>query len=116
MMVRTPWLVAVSLILAGHASVLPAQETSNQAEAAAQLSAESVAKSIGRAEAVRYQAAELRVEWLETGSLIEQARKEAGLGHYEKAMALADKARQQGELAVEQYERESEAWQQRVVR
>ena len=105
MMLRAPWLMAVGLILAGHASVLPAQ-----------LSAESVAKSIGRAEAARNQAAELRAEWLETRSLIEQARKQAGLGHYEKAMALADKARRQGELAVEQYERESAAWQQRVVR
>ena len=116
MMLRAPWLVAVALILTCHACVLPAQETTSPTEAAAQFSAESAARSIGRAEAAREQAAELHVEWLETHSLIEQARKEAGLGHYEKAMALADKARQQGELAVEQYERESEAWQRRVVR
>ena len=116
MMLRAPWLVAVALILTCHASVLTAQEPSSQAEAAVPFSAESATRSIGRAEAARHQAAELHVEWLETHSLIEQARKEAGLGHYEKAMALADKARQQGELAVEQYERESEAWQRRVVR
>ena len=116
MMVRALGLVAVALILTCHVSLLPSQETSNQAEAAAQVSAEAAARSIGRAEAARHRAAELRVEWLATRSLIEQARQEAGLGNYENAVALADKARQQGELAIAQYERESEAWQQRVVR
>ena len=48
--------------------------------------------------------------------LIQQARKEAGLGNLARAAELAELARRQGELAVAQAEREAEAWARRVVR
>jgi hypothetical protein len=55
-------------------------------------------------------------EWLETGNLIESARREADQGNWEQAAALAERALRQGELAVAQARRESDAWQARVVR
>jgi len=72
--------------------------------------------AIRQAETARRAAAEAGAEWLETGKLIETARQAADDGDFEQAAALAEKARQQGELAVAQAQREAAAWQQRVVR
>lgn len=94
----------------------PAQDPAASSAGGAPVSTESVAELIGRAEAAQHIATELRAAWLETGGLIEQARKEAGLGNLVRAAELAKLARQQGELAVAQAEREAEAWQRRVVR
>lgn len=82
----------------------------------APLDAGAVAKLIQQAEAARRHAAEQGAEWLETGDLIEIARREAGQGNWEQAAALAEQALRQGELAAAQAERESEAWRARVVR
>lgn len=71
---------------------------------------------IEQAEAARREAAERGAEWLATRSLIEQARREADEGNWRQAADLAEQALQQGNLAVEQAERESGAWQDRVVR
>jgi len=100
---RALCLLAAMTLMAGQASAAP-------------VSAEAVENAISRAEAARRLAAEHRAEWLQTAELIEKARNSAALGDYEKAMALAEEARQQGELAVAQARREAEAWQQRVVR
>ena len=66
--------------------------------------------------ALRLEAAELGAEWLATHSLIEQARREAEMGNGQRAADLAEQALHQGRLAVEQAERESGAWRDRVVR
>jgi len=108
--------LAVMLFSIGLTTAAPAQQPPAGAEASLQISGESAAESIDRAEAARQLATERRTEWLDTRGLIEQAREEARLGNYRQAVALADEARRQGELAVEQAEREAEAWQQRVVR
>lgn len=77
---------------------------------------ETVAAEIARAEAARQQAAEAGAEWLQTGALIEQAREAAASENWNLALTLARQARQQGELAVQQSQRESEAWRNRVLR
>ena len=69
-----------------------------------------------RAEAARQEAAALGAEWLETGRIIEQARREADQGNWDQAAVLAEQALRQGELAVAQAGREAGAWQARVVR
>jgi hypothetical protein len=116
MKMRALCLLVAMALMAGQAPAASAQESPGEAEAAASVTAEAAADAISRAEAARRLAAEHRAEWLETAGLIEQARESAALGDYEKAMALAEEARQQGELAVAQAEREAEAWQRRVVR
>ena len=74
------------------------------------------ASTIEQAEAARREAAERGAEWLTTQSLIEQARREVELGDWQRAADLAEQALQQGKLAIEQAERESRAWRDRVVR
>jgi hypothetical protein len=87
--------------------------TENTAEQPAD--AETVAHEIMLAEAARQLAADAGAEWLETGALIEQARQEAEKENWPQAMVMANRARRQGELAVEQAERESAAWRERVI-
>ena len=76
---------------------------------------ESFASMLLAAENAQKAAAAAGSEWLETASLIAQAKRDAEQGHWEIAIELALKAKQQGELAVKQAERESTAWQRRVV-
>lgn len=80
------------------------------------LSEEAVTELIHQAEAARSRAAELRAEWLKTRALIDEAKKLAEKGDLQQAAERAELARQQGELAAAQAERESGAWQRRVVR
>jgi hypothetical protein len=87
-----------------------------QAENAAPISAEAVQELIRQAEAARSRAAGLRAEWLETSDLIDEAKKLAEGGDLPQAAERAERARQQGELAAAQAEREAAAWQRRVVR
>lgn len=68
------------------------------------------------AERLRLQAAAQGYEWIGTRQLLEQARAEEESGNAEAAMALVEKARFQAEAALQQAEREAEAWQRRVVR
>jgi len=102
-------LVAVLLVTASM-SGLPAADS-----AATPVSKEAVMELIRAAESSRSQAAELRAEWLETGDLIDEARKLAERGDLQQAAERAERARQQGVLAIAQAERESAAWQRRVV-
>jgi len=77
--------------------------------------AETVANEIASAEASRQRAAEAGAEWVDTGSLIQQATQAAEMEDWQRALELARRAKQQGELAVEQAARESVAWRERVV-
>jgi hypothetical protein len=77
---------------------------------------ETVAQELALAEAARLRAAATGAEWLQTGSLIDQAKQAVEDEEWQLALALARKAKQQGELAIEQAERESVAWRSRVIR
>lgn len=101
-------LLPVFFLLCGAPRMLPAME--------APANAQTVAHEIDLAEASRQEAAEARAEWLQTGSLIEEAKRAAESEDWQQALALARQAKQQAELAVEQAERESVAWRSRVVR
>ena len=86
-----------------------------QAENAAPVSAVAVQELIREAEAARSRAAALGAEWLETRQLIAEARQLVENGDLQHAAQRAEEARQQGVLAAAQAERESTAWQQRVI-
>ena len=86
-----------------------------QAGNAAPDDTEAVQELIREAEAARSRAAGLGAEWLETRKLITEARQLAENGDLQRAAERAEEARQQGELAAAQAERESKAWQRRVV-
>ena len=76
---------------------------------------ESFAVVLVTAESAQKAADAAGAEWLETRALIDQARHDAEQENWGTAIELALKAKQQGELAVMQAERESIAWQSRVV-
>jgi hypothetical protein len=66
-------------------------DASKQAEAA-----------IAAAKAARKKASSVRGEWRDTGKLIKEAEDLAKSGDFAAAIALADKARRQGEMGYEQ--------------
>ena len=65
--------------------------------------------------AARKAAAELGYEWRDTKTLLRQARKLAKKGEFEKAVALANRVRRQGELGVMQAEEQEAVWRAAVV-
>jgi hypothetical protein len=76
---------------------------------------ETAKNELALAEASRKRAAEAGAEWLETGSLIEQASDAFENEDWSQALTLARRAKKQGQLAIEQAERESIAWRDRVI-
>jgi hypothetical protein len=68
------------------------------------------------ADSLRARAAEQGYEWIGTQKLLEQAAVAADEGDTETALELAEQARFQAEAALQQAEREKEAWRRRVVR
>lgn len=68
------------------------------------------------AERLRQQAAAEGYEWIATAGLLEQAEALAADGDAEHALALVEQARLQSAAALEQAEREAEAWKGRVLR
>jgi hypothetical protein len=68
------------------------------------------------AEQLREKAAEAGAEWLETGKLLDAARKAAAESDMQTAMALVEQAHFQAETAISQAEHEAEAWKRRVIR
>jgi hypothetical protein len=86
------------------------------APAAADPAPQEVEALIAQADSVRLAAAEAGAEWLKTESLIEEARQLAAEGDWQAASARALKALRQGQLALEQAEREAGAWRERVIR
>lgn len=68
------------------------------------------------AERLRVQAAEQGYEWIGTKKLLDQAAAAADEGDTDTALELAEQARFQAEAALQQAERENDAWRRRVVR
>ena len=99
------WILAGSLFCATSLSA-----------AAMEASESDAVRAIESAEHARQQAAAIGAEWLETGRLIDQARQAAEAEEWGQALELSGAAEQQARLAMEQAEREAEAWQRRVVR
>jgi len=87
-----------------------------EATAEAPANAETATIELALAEASRQHAADSGAEWLETGSLIEQAKLAMGNEDWRQVLALALRAKKQGELAVAQAQRESVAWRERVIK
>ena len=98
-------------VLCTTPQVLLAMEATTEASA----NGETVAIELALAEASRQSAAEAGAEWLETGSLIEQAKHAAENEDWRQALKLALQAKKQSELAVAQAQQESVAWRDRVL-
>jgi len=75
-----------------------------------------IEEALAAAEVLLTQAATAGHEWLGTRSLLDEARAAAASGDAERALQLAEQARQDCELALEQAQREEEKWQDRVLR
>ena len=61
-------------------------------------------------------AAEVGFEWRDTKKMLRQARKLAEKGEYEQAIALANRAKRQGESGVQQAKEQETTWQSRVLK
>ena len=66
--------------------------------------------------AARKAAAKVGYEWRDTKKLLRQARKLAEKGRFEKAIALANRAKRQGELGLIQAEEQDAVWRAAVVK
>ena len=66
--------------------------------------------------AARKAAAKAGYEWRDTKKLLRQARKLAEKGEFEKAVALATRAKRQGELGLMQAEEQEAVWREAVVK
>jgi len=95
--------------------ITPHQLFGMEPMAAVPANAETVADEIALAEASRQHAAEAGAEWVDTASLIKRAIQAADVEDWQLALALASRAKKQGELALEQAARESIAWRERVI-
>ncbi len=84
-------------LVAGCAST-PDSDTGATREAAEQ--------AIADAKSTNAQAKKMKVEWRDTGKIIKKAEKALGAEDYEKAIKLANKARRQAEMAMEQLKNE----------
>ena len=71
-------------------------------QAFARASAEDYEKMMRAAEAAQAAAASVGGEWRDTGKMLDKAKKAASDGAYDKAIAIANQARQQGELGYKQ--------------
>jgi hypothetical protein len=78
--------------------------------------ASAIEAALAAAEVLRAKAVEAGHEWLGVRSLLDEARAAAASGDTAGALQLAERARQDCELALEQARREEEAWQNRVLR
>jgi len=104
------------LLLCALGSISPIVPRGAIAAPAPAADRETVAIALAEAEAARRRAAEVRAEWLGTGALIEQARAAARDEDWQSALELAKRAQRQGQLALEQAQREARAWHDRVIR
>ena len=68
------------------------------------------------AERLHIEAAAKGFEWLATSDLLEQAQAEAAAGDEEAALALVERARFAANAALQQADREAEAWKRRVLK
>lgn len=65
--------------------------------------------AITAAEQARKEAASVGYEWRDTGKIIKKAKAALQKGDYDTAIKLANKAKRQGILAVQQYEEQKNA-------
>ena len=79
-------------------------------------SQEDAAAAIAAAETARERSAALKHEWNTIAPLIAEAQAAAESGAYDDAVALAGRAKFQGEAAIAQARHESDHWQKAVVR
>jgi len=77
--------------------------------------AEDAEAAIRTAEQKTRQASDVNYEWRDTGKLIKKAEKALKAGKYEEAIKLANKAKRQAELAVEQKYRELDRLKQQGI-
>lgn len=89
MKLLVPFFIATALIL----SACGVQQTHTDKDAAA---------AIAAAEATNKKAAKAEFEWRDTGKIIKQAKAAAKDGDFDKAVKLANKAKKQAELALQQ--------------
>ena len=118
---KARWLrIALVLLLAATLTACarndPPEQATAESEQVPTERSESFASILAAAQSAEKAAAEAGAEWLQTDTLIDQAGQEAEQENWDMAIELAMKAKQQGELAVKQAERESIAWRDRVVR
>jgi hypothetical protein len=73
-------------------------------------------RKLEEAEQLRMAAAEAGVEWLNTASLLQQARDAAAAGDEALALTYVEQARLEAAAALQQAENEAETWQHRVIR
>jgi len=100
-------LLAAAILAAGCASNSTAPSAAAQPQAAPEKAAqthtaEQANTAIAAAEKSAAAAAAVDYEWRDTGKLIKEAKEAAAGGDFDKAVKLATKADQQGELAVKQ--------------
>ena len=73
-------------------------------------SASEVETMITAAETARQRAANVGFEWRWTAKYIKQAREAQAAGDMKKAMALAKRAKREGDLAIEQAKKADTVW------
>ena len=84
--------------------------------AAASETQESFDTAYQAAEEARRQAADVGYEWRDTEEMLEDAKGAAANSDFDTAVKLANEAKTQGELGVQQAAREAEAWKSRVLK
>lgn len=84
-----PFLIATALVM----SACGTQQRHNDKDAAAAITA---------AEAANKDAKKAEFEWLNTGNIIKQAQAAAKEGEFDKAVKLANMAKNQADMALEQ--------------
>lgn len=95
----------IGACLAGSAMAVNAAETQATFKAAydAAVEAQKAAAAVGH-------------EWRDIGKMLGYAKAAADKGDFDKAVKLAQTAKQHGELGVEQAKIEADNWQSRVLR
>lgn len=68
------------------------------------------------ADAARKGAAAVKFEWRDTGKMLKKAKALAGKGDYAKAVALANKAKAQGDAGQQQAAEQDKLWRSFVVK
>ncbi len=90
-------MAAATLALAACAAPAPTH-TANDAKGA-----------IAAAEHQAKRAAKKSYEWRDTGKIIKKAKKALKAGNFDKAVKLANKAKAQGTMALQQYQQQKNA-------
>ncbi len=86
------------------ALVLSACASTNSAAPEAPNTSESAASAIAAAEAAQKQADSVGYEWRDTADMIKQAKEAAAASDFDRAVATAQRAKRQGELAHAQWQ------------